>query len=499
MQERLAEQIAEYTLVQNLVRNIEEMELSLSSTVTGNALGQVVHSFGFPESAVPLFTTFHPDVFKEIDDFFSCDQYLGRTLLQKAADLLVYKSRKNIIEATSRESQQNLQYPINQYLMAIWLTFRYDVPNISKRPDIVHVATTSTPLSAEQNTLCVLADRYRDIKVADHIVGNHTRLLSKSGSEFPLVARTPLTASQFLSGVYYKREDLTAIGAYKVRGALVALHQAMKTHSGYSFAFVSTGNHALGGLKAAEVLNPHPASIRIVIPRKTDELKLRKLQEEIKRLFSLGINAKLEMQGETFDEAKDWLKDNLQQEEYYIDPYTDRWVVAGQGTIGLEILAHINLLLSSRNFKEANIREIIVITPIGGGGLLSGICSAVNGALQEGKLQECLLRGAEIKFVGLRIPKEKQQESKYGGAILVKNIAISNQIILNALGVDVVEIEDSGMEDAMKYINSDIGVKVEGPSAATIYPVLYRDEYAPREDRLIICVLSGGNVSHFPV
>ncbi|MBY0404257.1 MAG: pyridoxal-phosphate dependent enzyme, partial [Cyanobacteria bacterium] len=88
-------------------------------------------------------------------------------------------------------------------------------------------------------------------------------------TEAPL---TPLDPSQMMGNLLYKREDLTLTKAYKLRGAVVGMAYALETLGYQKFLTVSTGNHALGVLKAAELLKPQ--QIRLVVPLNTSPYKL---------------------------------------------------------------------------------------------------------------------------------------------------------------------------------------------------------------------------------
>ena len=116
---------------------------------------------------------------------------------------------------------------------------------------------------------------------------------------------TPLHASSLMPHLMYKREDLTVTRAYKVRGALVGMAKAMENQQYRRFIGVSTGNHALGLLKAAEILKPH--SVRIVAPSNTAPWKLSKLEQAFAVLQEKGVQGELLLRGSTFDEARDWV------------------------------------------------------------------------------------------------------------------------------------------------------------------------------------------------
>jgi threonine dehydratase len=300
-------------------------------------------------------------------------------------------------------------------------------------------------------------------------------------------ARDPLTMldrSTMNPHLFYKREDQTATKAYKLRGAMAGMSRAMEMLKYRSFLAVSTGNHALGVLKAAELLRPD--SIRIVVPENTGVLKLEKIAAKIVELNTLGIPSSLVKVGTTFDDARDWA---LAQEdgEYYIDPYSDPGVVAGQGTIGLELFRQVTPLL-----HQANYEELVVISPIGGGGLLAG----TSVALTMASAWDARFRSVKVTFVGLQLKSmDVLHNTVYGDAIRVKQIASGNRMLFESLGVQTLGIDDAMMQAGMRMVYEDIGALVEGPSGATVQPALTIEALRPSEKRLVACILSGGNVS----
>jgi len=292
-------------------------------------------------------------------------------------------------------------------------------------------------------------------------------------------ALTPLDASKSDSNLFYKREDLTATRAYKVRGAVVGMAQMMELDHCDGFLAASTGNHALGVLKAAELLRPD--AVRIVVPKNTAQNKLDKINAKIRHLKTLGVQAGLVFTGETFDEAREWAL-NQTRGEYYLDPYSDPWVVTGQGTIGLELYHQI------QPYLKEGIDEVVIISPLGGGGLLAG--TAVG--FQLASAWDPLFRGVNVRFLGLRLASP---DSTLGDAIRVAAPATCNQTVFEALGIPIFTMDDPDMARGMAAARQDLGVAVEGASGGTLCPVLDHALYQPSPKRLVVCILSGGNVS----
>lgn len=174
-----------------------------------------------------------------------------------------------------------------------------------------------------------------------------------------LVRRTPLVHSQFLSNfcdgeVYLKLENLQTTNSFKIRGALNKMLHLSAEEMKRGVVTASAGNHAQAVAIGAEKLK---LSARIVIPRNTPKIKIDKIRKH---------NVELILHGDIYDEAEQKAIDLAKEDGLtYISPYNDRLVIAGQGTIGLEV--HEDLPTVDT-----------VIVPVGGGGLISGIGVAIK-------------------------------------------------------------------------------------------------------------------------
>lgn len=306
---------------------------------------------------------------------------------------------------------------------------------------------------------------------------------------------TPLVASKRLPMVFYKREDLTSIKAYKIRGAIYQMSKIIEQNHSKDLRFVaaSTGNHALGVFKSAEILKV--PRVTICISETVTSFKKKKLEKRVDELRSKGINAELVVHGENFDQTNQFALNMVETNPntYYIDPYNTHNTVAGQGTIGLEMLCQLEnqfFNFESLDFnteKLDQIKEITVIVPIGGGGLISGISTAFKMGIKSYPR----LKHAKIKVIGVKL---KDINSKHGDAIRVKKCGDHNLNIIEHLVDKQVAITDMDMQRGINFVFDDIGARVEGASAATLTPIL-DNMVIPSPQHAIICVLSGGNIT----
>src|SRR5699024_6073438 len=171
---------------------------------------------------------------------------------------------------------------------------------------------------------------------------------------------TPLIQSMFLSrniahgDVYLKLENMQLTGSFKFRGAFNKINHLSDAEKARGVITASAGNHAQGVALTSHLLGidsvvimPHGAPIA-------------------KQEATAGYGAKVILHGDNFDEAHQFMEEEAERKGYTIgDPYNDVDVIAGQGSIGLEILDQM-----------WDVDTVIV--PVGGGGLISGIATALK-------------------------------------------------------------------------------------------------------------------------
>lgn len=306
---------------------------------------------------------------------------------------------------------------------------------------------------------------------------------------------TPLVASHKLPMVFYKREDTTSIKAYKIRGAVYQMSKIIERNHSKNLRFVaaSTGNHALGVLKAAEILKV--PRVTICISSVVTPFKKNKLQKRVDELKSKGINAELLVEGDTFDLTNKFAKNLVETnpDTYYIDPYDTHNAVAGQGTIGLELIHQLEnqffdfekLDLNIEKIKK--IKKVTLIIPIGGGGLISGISTAFKMALRN----STNFKHIEANVVGVKL---KDLNSRHGDAIKVKILGEHNQDLIKYLVDKIVNISDMDMQRGINFVMDDLKARIEGASSATLKPI-FDNIVIPSEEHAVICIISGGNAN----
>ncbi|MEI7474952.1 MAG: pyridoxal-phosphate dependent enzyme [bacterium] len=305
---------------------------------------------------------------------------------------------------------------------------------------------------------------------------------------------TPLVASNKLPMVFYKREDTTSIKAYKIRGAIYQMSKIIEQNHSKNLRFVaaSTGNHALGVLKSAEILKV--PRVTICISSVVTPFKQKKLQKRVDDLVAQGIKAELVVEGDTFDKTNTFAKNLVETnpDTYYIDPYDTHNAVGGQGTIGLELIHQLeNQFFDYEKLdydmtKIKALKKLTIIIPIGGGGLISGISTAVKMAIRNSKLKH-----VSVNIIGVRL---KDLNSRHGDAIKVKVLGEHNQDLIKNIVDKIVTITDMDMQRGINFVLDDMKARIEGASAATLKPI-FDNIVIPSEEHAIVCLISGGNAT----
>ncbi len=287
------------------------------------------------------------------------------------------------------------------------------------------------------------------------------------------VVETPCSHSRTLSQisgaeVYLKFENHQFTASFKERGALNKLLSLSADEKKRGVIAASAGNHAQGLAYHAKRLGI-PATI--VMPRFTPNVKVE---------HTRGHGAEVILHGENFDEAKTFALDLARERSLvWVHPYDDEKVIAGQGTIALEILV-----------AAPNLDALIV--PIGGGGMIAGIAVAAK-ALKP-----------SIEIVGVeteRFPSMycaiRGETPRFGTSTIAEGIAVKEpgritQAIVKNLVSEIFLIDEGDIEEAIVLLLEIEKTVVEGAGAAGLAALLKnRERFKGKRVGLILC---GGNI-----
>jgi threonine dehydratase len=291
----------------------------------------------------------------------------------------------------------------------------------------------------------------------------------------PFVKCTPLVRSQFLSklcdgNVLLKLENLQITNAFKIRGALNRLlHLSMEERGGIITA--SAGNHGQAVAYAAQKLNFYA---RIVVPKTTPKIKI----DGIKK-----YGADLVLFGDTYDEAEQKAKELARKDGCaYISPYDDELIIAGHGTIGLEII-------------EAFPNVDAVIVPVGGGGLISGISIAIKSIKPSVQVIGVQSEASPVMYESLKVGRivearkaETIAEGLSGG---IEKGSITFKIAQEYVD-EVLLVREETVKRAIFLLWKYEKQVTEGSGAAAIAPIIEnRSKFA---GKTVAAVITGGNI-----
>ncbi|MCW5751549.1 MAG: threonine ammonia-lyase [Alphaproteobacteria bacterium] len=287
------------------------------------------------------------------------------------------------------------------------------------------------------------------------------------------VHRTPAAASLTLSQVtgaqvVVKFENLQFTASFKERGALNKLRCLTAEQAARGVIAMSAGNHAQGVARHAALLGI-PSTI--VMPSFTPFVKVR---------HTRNFGARVLLEGETLSEAAAAAELRAQTENLtFVHPYDDPAIIAGQGTIALELL---------EDFPDLE----MIIVPVGGGGLISGIAVAAR-ALRPG----IRIFGVEASLYPSMHAALRGSVTSAGGATIADGIAVKQpgrlplQIIREHVE-DILLVDETALEQAVVMFLEIEKTVAEGAGAAALAALLARPDLF--RGRKVGVILSGGNI-----
>lgn len=287
----------------------------------------------------------------------------------------------------------------------------------------------------------------------------------------PIISKTPIVhAGKIHENLYIKSENLQGTGAFKLRGAYFKLSNLTEEEKKKGVIAASAGNHAQGVAYSCMKMGIKGT---IVMP-KTAPLS------KIEATRSYGVN--VELQGDTFNDAYEYAK-NLQEitGAVFIEPFNDEDVIAGQGTIGLEIL-------------EKMLDVDTVIVPIGGGGLISGIATAIKSIKPSCKVIGVQSENAPSMKRSLEEGKIIQLDSvsTIADGIAVKTPGTLTYEICKQYVDEVVTVSEEEIAAAILVLLEKMKMVAEGAGATSVAAAMFHK--VDLENQKVVCVLSGGNI-----
>lgn len=288
-----------------------------------------------------------------------------------------------------------------------------------------------------------------------------------------VVIKTPLLYSSFFSNIsgndiYMKCENLQVTGAYKIRGAMNKIRSLSDIEKSKGVVCSSAGNHAQGVAYGASLCN---VKSTIVMPKTTPFLKVKSTKE-------FGGNVVL--YGNCYDDAFNEAK-RIEEEKHatFLHPFNDFTVIYGQGTIALEI------------FEDLSNVDVIVC-PIGGGGLISGIALAAKKINPNIKIIGVQAKGANAMEKSFKTNKLVKLDSisTIADGIAVKNPGTITFSIIQNYVDDIVTVTDNEIVEAFLILSEKHKLLVEASGAVSLAALKKLDF----KNKKIVCIISGGNI-----
>jgi threonine dehydratase len=293
-----------------------------------------------------------------------------------------------------------------------------------------------------------------------------------------VAAHTPLVRL-FIPGldsaeVYVKAEGLQPIGSFKLRGAYNKIAQLIPEQRSRGVITYSSGNHAQGVAYAARVVG---AKAVIVMPSNAPEVKKR---------ATAALGAEIVEVGPASSDRKTKAEELESKYGYVmIPPYDDEQIIAGQGTCGLEIL---------EDLPDVD----LVLSPVSGGGLLSGIATAIklsNDAVRVIGIEPELAADAQESFRSHQLvawPADMTTRTMCDG-LRTQSLGTLNFEHIRAYVDDILTVTEAEIRSAMRTLLYSARLTPEPSGACSAAGILFhRDQLLPF--RKVVVVMSGGNV-----
>ncbi|MGI9553620.1 MAG: threonine ammonia-lyase [Thermodesulfobacteriota bacterium] len=288
-----------------------------------------------------------------------------------------------------------------------------------------------------------------------------------------VIHETPLVYSYAMSeltgaNVYFKLENLQRTGSFKIRGSYNKLSQLKgKTKS---VVAASAGNHAQGVSLSSNLLG---MKSKVFMPEGTPINKM---------LGVKNYGSEVELMGENFDESLRYaLSESRKSGSAFIHAFNDEEIIAGQGTIGLEIANNLN-----------NVDAVFV--PIGGGGLISGVSTAIKELQPRARIYG--VQSANVPSMLEAIKKNRPVEVKSTGTladgIAVRKVGGITLKIVKKLVDDVFTVSEDEIEEALLILASKKRLVVEGCGGVGLAGLIKKQKKFKNKN--VVVIISGGNI-----
>lgn len=274
--------------------------------------------------------------------------------------------------------------------------------------------------------------------------------------------------------LYFKPENFQPIGAFKIRGAYNAIKSLSAEELKRGVVTHSSGNHAQAVAYAAKIVG---ARAVIVIPQNAPRMKIEKTK---------NYGAEMVLVGNASEDRLNKFNELIKEQNLVpVPPFDDEKVIAGQGTIGLEIL---------EDLPDVG----MVLVPVSGGGLISGIAAAIKLQKPNVKVigvepalaadaQESLRTKQHIAW------SSDQTTRTIADGLRVNKIGVSNWEHIKVYVDDIVTVSEDEIKEAVRKLALNAKLIAEPSGAVPFAAWLYRQNELPQVENTV-AVISGGNI-----
>ncbi len=291
-----------------------------------------------------------------------------------------------------------------------------------------------------------------------------------------VIRQTPILPDEGLcreigASTYLKAESLQLGGSFKVRGAYNKINRLSDEEKQRGVITASAGNHAQGVALAAKL---HNITATIVLPERAPLTKVTATK---------ALGATVILKGATFDEAVAYSKELREQKNLtYVHAFDDELIIAGQGTVGWEIV---------EDLPQAS----VIVVPIGGGGIISGIAIAAKNLLPKVRMIGVQAAGCAPVKRSLEEghPVEISEAQTIADGIAVKRPGEITLPIIKEFVDEVVEVSEEEIARGIFHCMQNVRLVVEGAGAAGVAALLAK-KVEVKPDDTVCAVLCGGNI-----
>ena len=274
--------------------------------------------------------------------------------------------------------------------------------------------------------------------------------------------------------LWLKPESLQPVGSFKLRGAFNKIASLTEQERQRGVISYSSGNHAQGVAYAARALGVKSV---IVMPRNAPKIK-------VDSTASLG--AEIVTVGPASTERLKKAEELAREHGYAIvPPYNDEQIIAGQGTVGLEL------------FKDCPEVDLVLV-PVGGGGLISGVSAAIKLSGSKGRVigvepelandaQQSFRKGEIVELSAERV------SSTLADGLRTQSVGQVNFEHIHRFVDDIITVTEDEIRTAMRWIVTNARIVAEPSGAVTFAAWLFHSQELPESKKAVV-VVSGGNV-----